>query len=341
MHNSLGKLDDYSYAKMLLEGGIYENFLSGDWMKVLSTYVGIARACKCYQDACPSSAPALSDAGKCRTILYPKDAKRISEDVKEVRTGRYQVHAPPYCWVIRGDCIYRTGVEGCPDEYLITIYNFEALRPACGKLLRSLHNNELKEDLRIYADEALLEKCKTLSVQASSVACTVLEGVVRGRENCLLTIAAAEGHVFRTMKYELLDGRQRLALFEIWICCMLRLMEAEKVRIAVAELHAKMVCCAKLAEIDKPPVKATEWERTSFDHLREHCGVLSKLRVSCAVPLSQTIQVQYDWEVNGHEGCRSDDCITELEEFGTCSHMNTEKSRKMQGDMEGRQRRKA
>lgn len=326
-----GQLNNDSYAEELL----YETFSAfkstTDIKKELSYNVGIARACKCYQDVCPSPVTANLDPGKCPKIPCRQRAKYISGAVAEARTRHYEAHAPPYHWAVCGDFLCRTARESSFDVFLIFYQAFDGLRADCGELLRSLHNNKLREDFRVVGDEVLLEKCKKLSVQASSVTYTVVEDVVRGRENTLLTIAAAEGQMFRIMNHELLETWKRLAAFEIWICCMLRLMEARKVLMAVGDVHARMVCYAKLAKIyEEEPLMATAWGQSMSSQMQRAQDRLCELRTSCTVPLSQAIPIQDHWAIIGHQSDRNDNCITELEESGTCSHIDTKKGRAIQ-----------
>jgi hypothetical protein len=265
------------------------------------------------------------------------------------------VHTSPYHWALSrkavwsggflwpegspssGGFLYKTGqsaTRDLSDSYYRHEYDVTGLAPDCGRLIRRLHRNELEESNLTVSFDHVLNKCKILSDQPSGVAPAALKEVIQGKKDCALTVVAAEGLMFRTICKENMDSRRRVAFVETWICCMLRLMDAKKVREAVGEFHARMICCVKMAD-PNPEGRGWEWELAITCHLQEFKDVvLPELRAMCAVSLFKVTPIQDGWELDGHCGTRSDSCINELNEFGTCSHIDSgrrNKKKMMQG----------
>jgi hypothetical protein len=256
-------------------------------------------------------------------IRCPSCANCTAENVKEPREERkeeYEVHTPPYQWALSGGFLYKIGqsaTSDLSDSYYHHKYDVTALTPDCGKLIRRLHRNELEESNLAVSSDHVLNKCKILSDQPSGVAPAALKEVIQGKNDCALTAVATEGLMFRTICKENMDSRRRVAFVETWICCMLRLMDAKKVREAVGEVHARMICCVKMADLvaglDTKKRGSYDWEEAITFLLEEFTEmVMPTLRAMCVVSLFKVIPVQHGWQLDGHRGTRSDSYIAEL-----------------------------
>jgi hypothetical protein len=247
------------------------------------------------------------------------------------------VHTSPYHWALSGEAVWSTGflyktgqsaTSGLSDSYYHRKYDVTALAPDCGKLIRRLHRNELEQSNLAVSFDHMPNKCKILSGQPSGVSPAALKEVVQGKTDCALTVVAAEGLIFRTICKEDMDSRRRVAFVEIWICCMLRLMDPKQVREAVGNVHARMICCVKMADLNTMG-RGPKWEVDITDLLQEFKEVvMSQLRATCVVSLFKVIPLKDGWEVDEHCGTRSDSCIDELYEFGTCSHIDSGRKNK-------------